>query len=105
MRVLFMVLLAGLLSVPPVAAEVVEVEIRKMRFTPAEIVIKPGDTVVWKNAERRQYHNVWFQQFDAEEPDYLFPGDSYQRTFEQEGEFAYICGPHPKMKAVVIVED
>jgi len=80
------------------------VEIYKMKFNPAEIVIKKGDTIIWRNIEKRQYHNIWFKQLQKEEPDYLFPDESYQRSFDQAGHFSYECGPHPRMKGVVIVK-
>lgn len=98
-------LIAGVLMTQSAAADVIEVEIRKKLFIPAEVVIKPGDTVIWRNVEKRQYHNVWFKQFEAEEPDYLFPGDTYQRTFNEVGEFPYECAPHPKMQGLVIVKE
>ncbi|WP_432472648.1 cupredoxin domain-containing protein [Amphritea sp. HPY] len=87
------------------AADTVEVEIYKFQFSPAEITINVGDTVVWVNKEKRQYHNVWFEQLDEEETDYLFPGDSYEKTFAESGSFPYRCGPHPEMTATVIVND
>ena len=79
------------------------VEIYKKKYIPAEITIEQGDTVIWKNIEKRQYHNVWFKQFDKEEPDYFFPDESYQRSFEKVGSFLYECGPHPRMKGAVKV--
>lgn len=79
------------------------VEVFKKEYTPAEITIEKGDTVIWKNIEKRQYHNVWFKQLDKEEPDYFFPDETYQRKFDQIGEFPYECGPHPMMKGRVIV--
>jgi len=79
------------------------VEIYKKKYIPAEITIEQGDTVIWKNIEKRQYHNVWFKQFDQEEPGYFFPDESYRRSFDEVGHFAYECGPHPKMKGRVIV--
>ncbi|MEW6990018.1 plastocyanin/azurin family copper-binding protein [Colwelliaceae bacterium 6441] len=91
-----------ILSVNAFAKDVV-VEIYKKKFIPAHITIEKGDTVIWKNIEKRQYHNVWFKQFDKEEPDYFFPDESYQRTFSDSGEFPYECGPHPKMTGVVTV--
>ncbi len=81
----------------------VVVEIYKKKYIPAEITISEGDTVIWKNIEKRQYHNVWFKQFDKEEPDYFFPDESYQRSFDKAGDFPYECGPHPRMKGKVIV--
>ena len=92
-----------LISTNVIAKEVV-VEIYKKKFLPAQVTINKGDTVIWKNIEKRQYHNVWFKQLDNDEPDYFFPDESYQRTFDYVGEFAYECGPHPKMQGVVTVK-
>ena len=83
----------------------VVVEIYKKKFTPAEITISKGDTVIWKNIEKRQYHNVWFKQLDKEEPDYFFPDETYKRSFNEAGTFPYECGPHPMMKGRVIVTE
>lgn len=90
------------LHISAFAKEVV-VEVYKKKFIPAHITIQAGDTVIWKNIEKRQYHNVWFKQLVKEEPDYFFPGESYQRNFAIVGEFPYECGPHPKMKGMVTV--
>jgi len=88
----------------PVGAKEVVVEIYKRKFTPKDVYLNVGDTVIWKNIEKRQYHNVWFKQLNKEEPDYLFPGESYSKTFNDAGEFNYECGPHPKMKGVIFVK-
>ena len=101
-----LLLLLGLLLISSnVFAKEVIVEIYKKKFNPAEITIEQGDTVIWKNIEKRQYHNVWFKQFDKEEPEYFFPDESYQRSFQEIGTFPYECGPHPRMKGKVIVID
>ncbi len=79
-------------------AEEVLVIIKDFQFIPAEVTIKAGQTVRWENQEKRQYHSVWFEALGEEEPeDYLFPDDSYQRKFDQPGNYPYRCGPHPKM--------
>lgn len=101
--ILFPLLLLITFSSKLLAKEVV-VEIYKKAFIPAHITVEKGDTVIWKNIEKRQYHNVWFKQFDKEEPDYFFPDESYQRTFNDSGVFAYECGPHPKMTGTVTVQ-
>ncbi|MEJ1356358.1 MAG: cupredoxin domain-containing protein [Candidatus Sedimenticola sp. (ex Thyasira tokunagai)] len=82
----------------------IEVEIIKFKFQPREITIKVGDTVRWTNKEKRQYHSVWFEQAGDPEPDYIFPDETYQRTFGIPGTFPYRCGPHPKMTGSVTVE-
>ena len=83
--------------------EVVTVEIFEFKFTPQEVSIKPGTTIRWINREKRQYHSVWFEKLGEPEPDYLFPDEYYDRTFNQEGSFPYRCGPHPEMTGVVHV--
>lgn len=81
-----------------------DVVIKKYKFIPQEVTVKPGSTVRWTNQEKRQYHNVWFVQLGEEEPDYLFPEDSYERTFSQKGSYPYRCGPHPEMTGIVHVK-
>lgn len=87
-----------------IAQDIVDIEIKQYQFIPAEISVSPGTTVRWTNKEKRQYHNVWFETLDEEEPDYLFPDDQYQKTFTDMGSFPYRCGPHPKMQGVVHVQ-
>ena len=98
--------IASLATVASVAASAAEVtvDIRKMQFLPFEITINKGDTVVWVNREKRQYHNVWFEQLGEEEGDYFWPEETFSRTFDNSGSYPYRCGPHPKMTGVVHVK-
>lgn len=79
------------------------VEIIKYKFSPSEISIQTGDTVIWTNKEKRQYHSVWFKATDTKEPDYFFPDETFEKTFDSPGDFPYECGPHPRMKGSVKV--
>lgn len=99
-------LLAAIVLASPglFAKDIVDIEIRQFQFIPAEITVSPGTTIRWTNKEKRQYHNVWFEELGEEEPDYLFPEDRYQRTFNDTGSFPYRCGPHPKMRGIVHVQ-
>lgn len=102
---LYLVLIISFVTLTAVAEpKPVNVDIYKFKFTPQEITISPGTVVRWINKEKRQYHSVWFEQLGEPEPDYLFPGDSYERKFDKKGRFPYRCGPHPKMTGVVHVE-
>jgi plastocyanin len=94
-------LLLSLMVSSALAATTHEIEIFKFKFLPAEITIEAGDTIRWTNKEKRQYHSVWFEQLGEKEPDYLFPGDFYERTFDEAGDLPYRCGPHPKMTGMV----
>ena len=78
--------------------------IQNYKFIPQDVIIKPGQTLRWENREKRQYHSVWFEAIGEEEPeDYLFPEDSYERSFYKPGVYPYRCGPHPEMLGSVTV--
>jgi len=77
--------------------------IQDYKFHPQDISIKQGQTLRWENREKRQYHSVWFEALDEEEPDYLFPDESYERGFDKPGVYSYRCGPHPEMLGTVTV--
>jgi len=80
--------------------------IQDFKFIPPQITIKPGQTLRWENREKRQYHSVWFQALGEAEPeDYLFPEDSYERSFDKPGVYPYRCGPHPEMIGTVTVAE
>ena len=79
--------------------------IKDFKFSPQELTIKPGDTIRWENHEKRQYHSVWFEASGEEEPDYFFPEEFFERSFDASGTFPYRCGPHPRMTGVVHVTD
>lgn len=97
-------LLAALVPLHLAHAGTVEVRIEKMKFVPAEVRVKAGDTVVWKSHEKRGYHTVWFKGEGLGESEPMFHNESWQRKFEKQGEHPYECGPHPEMTGRVIVE-
>lgn len=103
MNRLFTALLCAVLSLPAFAGTV-EVRIEKMKFVPQEIKIKAGDTVIWKSYEKRGYHTVWFKDEGVAESEPMFMDESWQRKFDKAGGYNYICGPHPEMTGVVVVE-
>ena len=87
-----------------VQAEEHQVIIKKFKFIPAEITIQAGDSITWKNEEKRQYHSVWFEQSGEPETDYFFPGETYSKSFNEAGSLPYRCGPHPEMTGIVHVK-
>lgn len=98
-----LVLINLCLGAMSVQAETHHIEIKKYKFIPQHIEIQPGDTVVWTNKEKRQYHSVWFKALNPQEPDYFFPDETFTMTFDKKGKFDYECGPHPEMKGSVAV--
>jgi hypothetical protein len=54
----------------------------------------------------QEIHSVWFEALGESEPeDYLFPEDSYARSFDKPGVYPYRCGPHPEMTGTVTVAE
>jgi plastocyanin len=88
-------------SLPAGAADVT-VRIDKSAYDPAQVTVKPGDTVTWVNAEKRTSHDVIFD--DGERSVRLLPEDTYTRTFAMPGRYSYHCEPHPHMNGEVVVE-
>ena len=105
MRVLGVVLLAAVTFAPavPAANGVVEVKIENYKFDPPVVKVKVGTTIKWINNEKRASHSVIWLGPGGFESERMFPGESYQRKFDKPGTYAYSCGPHPEMKAVVVV--
>ena len=85
------------------AAETVEVVIQDYKFIPPQLTIKAGTTVKWTNAEKRTTHSVLFGGAGGFESERVFPGESWQRTFDTPGSYPYGCGPHPEMKGQIDV--
>lgn len=86
-------------NVNPAAAETVEVKMGSdsgmLKFVPETVTIKPGDTVKWSN-NKMAPHNVVFEN-DAEKSHkqlVFSPGESYETTFKEPGEYSYYCEPH-----------
>lgn len=94
---------AASLAGPALAAEH-QVAVADYRYSPAELHIKRGDTVVWVNQEKRTSHSILFVA-SGEESERFFPGEKWSRKFPAAGRYEYRCGPHPEMLGVVIVAD
>jgi plastocyanin len=84
---------------PRPASHVVTIE--AMRFSPARLDIKAGDTVTWRNKDAFA-HNARTGGKGFRSPDIPASG-SWKYTASTKGEFAYVCTLHPGMKAVLVV--
>lgn len=95
----------ALTTSPAEAGDIVEVGIAQMKFEPQHVRIKPGTTVMWVNREKRTNHSILFAQEGLPESDRIFPGESWQRTFDKPGTYPYTCGPHRDMTGIVEVAE
>ena len=99
------VLVCLCLMVTAAFAETVIIEVKDSMYgTEQPLVIKAGDTVKWVNMEKRQYHSVWFEAEGFAEAEYIFPEESWERTFDKPGTYPYRCEPHEEMIGTIVVK-
>ncbi len=96
----------------------VHVSIIGNAFYPKVVQIAPGTKVTWTNEDAFTYlageysgiHNAAaISQPEEDEEGFATPllahAESYSHVFEFEGEYDYICTPHPYMKGRIIVKE
>src|SRR4051812_40940457 len=74
-----------------------KVTIKNLKYDPAKLTIKTGETVLWINADDND-HTVTSDEKDLFSSDNLGNGDKFRHTFAKKGEFKYHCNYHPRMK-------
>lgn len=77
------------------------VMIDNFTFEPAQLTIKLGTTVTWKNRDDIPHTIVSAGKFRSKPLD---TDDSYSFTFTSAGEYKYFCSLHPHMTGIVTVE-
>ena len=90
------------------SGETVEIEILDFAFTPADLTIAAGTTVVVTNRDSAP-HTFTAGSDDEPMPErfdsgLLQQGDSFTFVFDEAGTFAYFCDRHPPMEGVITVE-
>lgn len=84
-------------------AQTHDVAIANMKFVPASIPIKAGDTVKWTNT-MGMAHTVTPDSGAFPGSGEIAPnGGTYSHTFDAAGAVAYHCEIHPFMKGTVTV--
>lgn len=91
---------SGASDQPAAAAD--EVEIENQAFLPANITVKRGATVTWTNKDTAE-HTVTSDSASGPKSGTLKRNDSYSFTFNEAGEFSYLCNFHPSMAGKVTV--
>ena len=82
-------------------APTVDLDIAKFAFTPKEITVAPGTTIVWTNRDETPHSVASNDKSFASKG--LDTDDKFEHTFASEGDFNYICTVHPFMTGVVHV--
>jgi plastocyanin len=68
-------------------------------FRPKTITVAPGDTVTWR-FEGNSAHNVTADDFASE----LMKDGEFEHTFDEVGEYDYVCTVHAGMVGTVDVQ-
>ena len=80
-----------------------DVTMKDIKFNPAKVTIKAGQTVVWTN-EDSVGHDVTADGFKSGSPGGIEHGQTFQHKFPKKGTFKYQCSVHPGMTAQVVVK-
>jgi plastocyanin len=83
------------------APVVAHVAMKSMKFSPATIEAKKGDTVEWTNEDITPHTATAIPFFDSGS---IASDRSWRHTFSEAGDFPYSCTFHPDMKGAVIVK-
>ena len=77
------------------------VTIDNFTFEPAQLTVKVGTTVTWKNRDDIPHTVVSAGKFRSKAMD---TDDSYSFTFTAAGDYTYFCSLHPHMTGTIKVE-
>jgi plastocyanin len=100
-----------------------QVRVAEYKFSPETVYVAVGQVVRWTNEDNVK-HNVRFVAADTAarqitsraellavgRPKELYAsklfdqGESWTAKFDKPGRFAYVCDPHPYMRAVIVVK-
>jgi len=100
-RAFLTAVILGAVLASPVRAADMEVTIDNFTFTPKELTVKAGATIVFRNRDDIPHSVVGTKgEFHSKALD---TGDSFSFTFAKAGSYAYSCGLHPQMQGRIVV--
>ncbi len=96
---LVLVVSSFFVAVSPASAATVEVKMGAdngmLAFEPKEVTISAGDTVKWVNNKLAPHNVVVDNHAELSHKNLVFaPGESFEATFKEPGEYTYWCEPH-----------
>jgi len=76
------------------------ISIRNFAFSPAELEVSAGTTVIWVNHDNT-VHSISGGKFNSGE---IPAGGGYSYKFDSPGVYDYSCALHPYMKGRIVVK-
>jgi plastocyanin len=95
------VLSAGDMAVQA-GAQAAAIQIDNFHYTPPSLVVAPGTTVTWTNADDSP-HTVREKDGKFKSAP-LDTDDTFSQTFTASGEYEYFCSIHPYMTGKIVVK-
>ena len=74
---------------------------KNFAFSPDSVEIKVGETVTWTNEDAAAHTVTGDGGVDSGQ---LATGQTYSKTFDTAGTYAYHCSIHPAMTGTVVVK-
>ena len=75
--------------------------IENMRFTPAVLQARSGDTITWQNRDLVPHTATAAGTFDSK---VIEPGKSWSYVIERAGRVEYVCKLHPSMTGALVIK-
>lgn len=88
------------IALPKPAEHTATVEMRGNQYSPAQVTVNAGETVVWVNRDQVP-HNVTRQ--GAWDSGVIAAGGRWTTTVSRSGTYAYRCSLHPGMNGTLVV--
>lgn len=91
-------------STGPAAPAAVTVNVADMKFSPADITVKAGDTVTWKFDDKAPHavQGIGDVALGINSP--IIRKGEWSHNFTTPGTYRYLCPLHPDMKGTVTVQ-
>ena len=86
---------------PPASRQPRAVSISQFRFTPAELTVTVGDSVVWTNEDALP-HTTSADSGAWSSPE-MPRGGRFSHVAARAGRFSYHCAAHPVMRGTLVV--
>ncbi|MFI6363362.1 plastocyanin/azurin family copper-binding protein [Nocardia sp. NPDC050630] len=82
----------------------VTVDVTDMKFSPADVTVKVGETVTWKfkDSVPHTVQGIGDKAMGINSP--IFDKGEWSYTFFAPGTYRYLCSLHPQMRGTVTVE-
>jgi plastocyanin len=96
------ILTAAVASHAVVGAQQASATIDNFTFAPAQLTVKPGTTVTWRNEDDIPHTVASASRLFKSKA--LDTDDSFSFTFTAPGTYEYFCSLHPRMTGTVVVE-